>query len=500
MHSVRQKRTTTGCLTCRMRRKKCNDARPTCIGCQRNHLICTWPTDRKAFQEILSSRSTAQKPPKTTDVVIRKPVYGTSAPTMSAATPPAVTRNLVTIPHPLDLMPGIRKQTDKHFFDHYLNVTALQLAGRVSPRNAFLSHLIPLAYQDARVVQCLLALSGAQLCYHSNHYEHNARSHYAVSLRSVKHALLDWHVLKATELAGLLTSTLMLCFFEVVIGNADGNFFFHLRASRTMLLELRGNRAHQVDQSLLDLLTEFYAFFAINANLTLHTDLPVNREIPEDPFLSSESLVSLNKGSDIHGVLFGSAHELFGLIMPIARSARYLLQHQNLAQRDINLRKYEKQIKAWTYVPSSQSSLDRCSDASNPDAYKLAGEVYRQAILIFLYTMFHGPNPPTPSLIAQVDALLDITIYHAAAIPFGAPVQTTMAWAALIGGSCMRNSEHRAILKYSMENVSLSMLSLRRNLSFLEALWEEMDEDELVYGPYGIELTMQRREIHLTCA
>lgn len=285
-----------------------------------------------------------------------------------------------------------------------------------------------------------------------------------------------------------------------MIGNTDGNFFYHLRASRTLLLELRERRSHQVDQSLLDLLTEFYAFFAINANLTLNTNLPVDREIPEDLFLSSDSLVKLNQGNGIHGVLFGSAHELFGLIMPIARSARYFLQHQDLEQREISLRTYEKQIRAWKYIPTSRSYTDACSDSADLDPYNIAGKVYQQAILIFLYTMFNGPNAPSTSLIAKVDACIDNTLDAAANLPPEAPVQTTMAWAALIGGSCMRNPEHRAILKYSLENIRLSMLSIKRNLHFLETLWEDMDGDDMVYGPYGIELVMRRRDMSLTCA
>jgi hypothetical protein len=35
------------------------------------------------------------------------------------------------------------------------------------------------------------------------------------------------------------------------------------------------------------------------------------------------------------------------------------------------------------------------------------------------------------------------------------------------------------------------------NEAFMEMLWEEHDKDPIVYGPYGIELTMRRRNINL---
>ncbi|KAH8645710.1 hypothetical protein BX600DRAFT_556119 [Xylariales sp. PMI_506] len=37
-------RTKTGCLTCRTRRKKCDETHDRCLGCLRNHLQCVWPT------------------------------------------------------------------------------------------------------------------------------------------------------------------------------------------------------------------------------------------------------------------------------------------------------------------------------------------------------------------------------------------------------------------------------------------------------------------------
>lgn len=38
-----KRRTTTGCLTCRKRKKKCDEVKPSCTGCQNNFLECQWP-------------------------------------------------------------------------------------------------------------------------------------------------------------------------------------------------------------------------------------------------------------------------------------------------------------------------------------------------------------------------------------------------------------------------------------------------------------------------
>ncbi|AET39804.1 Zn(II)2Cys6 transcription factor Ecym_5001 [Eremothecium cymbalariae DBVPG len=38
-----RKRTVTGCLSCRRRKKKCDEQKPVCKGCQRNFIRCQWP-------------------------------------------------------------------------------------------------------------------------------------------------------------------------------------------------------------------------------------------------------------------------------------------------------------------------------------------------------------------------------------------------------------------------------------------------------------------------
>ncbi|KAL1891737.1 hypothetical protein Sste5346_007487 [Sporothrix stenoceras] len=40
-------RSRNGCLTCRQRKKKCDETRPQCVGCTRNKLSCVWPARTK---------------------------------------------------------------------------------------------------------------------------------------------------------------------------------------------------------------------------------------------------------------------------------------------------------------------------------------------------------------------------------------------------------------------------------------------------------------------
>ncbi|KAK0390047.1 hypothetical protein NLU13_3620 [Sarocladium strictum] len=48
-------RSKTGCLTCRQRKKKCNEEKPICSGCRRNCLQCYWPTTESSRGSINKS-------------------------------------------------------------------------------------------------------------------------------------------------------------------------------------------------------------------------------------------------------------------------------------------------------------------------------------------------------------------------------------------------------------------------------------------------------------
>lgn len=245
----------------------------------------------------------------------------------------------------------------------------------------------------------------------------------------------------------------------------------------------------------MDLLTEIYAFFAITTNITLHASLTIDRTIPQDSFLFSDILVSLNRGTDIYGTLFGAAHELFALINPIAISARALLLETDNTQKLQQFSSYEVQIKAWRYdrrIPV-QSEID------GVDAYELAAGTYQQAILIFLYTMFHGESRPTLDLYAKVEPCMHVALGTLGAMPQHASIKTILLWPVLIAGSCLRDDALRTAVLEGFQSVGYTTLSVKRGFDFLKLLWQEMDLDPAVYGPYGIEQVMMKYRIDICC-
>ncbi|USP78835.1 uncharacterized protein yc1106_06109 [Curvularia clavata] len=540
-HGSQRLKSKTGCLTCRARRKKCDEEHPTCIGCRRNHLICTWPSP--ATQHTIPAKkpgNVQQKAPQHLPVRSSRREdsgnggtasggsgsgSGSGSSNGNTAVQRFVTANKKQMRHLLPLpstvsfhpvfsssMPGLQKESEKRIFDHYVRVTATEITGRALPLSPFVSHLLPVAYHDTRVVTGLLAMSGAHLyAYKDKRFEHDARSYYAVTLRSVKHWLLGWKESSTQDLIGLLTVMICLCWIEEmhflkgtsyantrladlqnITREPTGNVYHHLRASRTVLLEIRARQNEHTDGPLLDLLTEVYAFLAISSNITLTDDFAVSRSFPYDDFMSPESLLSLNRGTDIHGILMGSTHEMQGLIIPITESARHHMHKQDPVRKAEDKQYFERRIRAWKYVPLSSAADDFVE--------RVAGEIQQQVILIYLHTMFNGTDRPSLSLMEKIDGILDKILELAVDLPPRSRAHSAMTWSARIAGSVCRLPRHRNMMSMQMQVAPENKPRAIITQLFLEDLWAEMDKDSIMYGPHGMEILMRRKNISLTCA
>lgn len=243
-----------------------------------------------------------------------------------------------------------------------------------------------------------------------------------------------------------------------------------------------------MDPGTLAFLTELYAFSAITANVTLHTKFAaMNRDIPTDDFLSSDALQNLNKGNASYGVLFGAAHKLLALILPIRDAAHRLSHSPNPTTHQKELQAFETQIR------NSGTGVLRAS----PTASEVAAAIYQQALFVFLHTTFHGTAPPTPALYAKIDPCVDRLFDLMQNILPGSAVITTLMWPALIIGSCVRKSGQQAVLSAYMAALPLRMGSCQRMQEVLACLFEAQKGDERVYGPYGLEIVMRRMDVNI---
>lgn len=194
----------SGCFTCRKRRKRCDEIRPICIGCERNHLICQWPSAKHTGHASENGEAdVSQKTSSSYEFSPRDnpPAYGINHPFMRSI------RSVQVLP------PVFKGNT--YLLDHYSSFTAKRMAGKEVLENPFLSYNMQIALENELMQHAIIAISSSHLLYSDSRQAAISQAHYAIVLRGIKHAVTRWRTFTKREKYGLLAVVLAVCWFEV---------------------------------------------------------------------------------------------------------------------------------------------------------------------------------------------------------------------------------------------------------------------------------------------
>lgn len=249
-------RTKTGCLTCRTRRKKCDEVGPVCTGCSRNYLECIWPSGTPARQappgqphfrmgvhiehiELYRPLSPPEDQKTTSEGSLSSPPPEqgpspsvnryTSSPEQQRGYHDATERQSRSSGYvtPYTMSPSPTSSACVAWMEpcsllllqHYLEETSTFLVAKPAHYNPYLTLIVPLAYSDDILMHAVLALSGTQLSFKKgrDHHIHLAtRRHYSQTLRSLGPLIAEQSVCEDTERAlRIALVSLILCYVEV---------------------------------------------------------------------------------------------------------------------------------------------------------------------------------------------------------------------------------------------------------------------------------------------
>jgi transcriptional activator protein UGA3 len=132
-------RSRTGCLTCRTRRKRCDNAQPRCANCKRLNLLCEWQSPRSIVTEPSSSQSSSKSPELQVTVPLRNSL------------------------DPWDALPGDGEAERMHLLQYYIEafVPSVQVAPIAT--SFYTSLYMPWSFQIEGMLDAILAISSAQL-------------------------------------------------------------------------------------------------------------------------------------------------------------------------------------------------------------------------------------------------------------------------------------------------------------------------------------------------
>lgn len=245
----RRSRVKTGCICCRIRRKKCDERRPICSGCHRNKLICSWTSTQSAHGRssdsgwrtrlesgegvgqvgegliCMPAGASRYKDAIKTDGGSLAPME-VPAPCTEVACQQQITRISPGMNFPLSHClfqseicgtASPKSFTSRILFEHYTNETAHRLSTVHGNDNPFITYVLPIAHSDSIVMDVVLAVSGAHISSSTSDLELKSASfeHYGIVLRQIKHILTQVNYGKVWRPEHLLLTALMLCHFEV---------------------------------------------------------------------------------------------------------------------------------------------------------------------------------------------------------------------------------------------------------------------------------------------
>ncbi|KAJ5605760.1 fungal-specific transcription factor domain-containing protein [Penicillium lagena] len=494
-------RVRTGCLTCRHRKKKCDEEKPQCLSCARNKLDCSWPPHiTRTFGLDGKQRSYCDQVTSKTSLIscdglaeaYSSPVseaHGTSPETEDKDEPDIPNDNIVwsrelsTFLSPRRA--GMLLPASQVLLSHYIEKTGPLLATAPAQNIPFVSWIMPIAYNDDLLMHSILALSGAHLSFKSQEQtelQQATYQHYCLVLRTLRRISKDEALLEEPlALLRVSLTLVILCHYETLSGDLNGSLFIHLRASRHLILKLQSKQREfktGEERKLYGFIMEVYSYLVLSNNITPF-GMNQDRALIHDTFL--QSLDDLNEFGAF-GVMFGGVHGLFELISQISFFAA---QHGCLSE-------YPDPDSFGIY-----NSLIKTTVNWNPPATEHAGawdsertatlEVYRYALLIFLESTVSPVSKHNALRISHLQSHIDIAMSHLPQI-LTTNYSCILMWPLIIIGSCLVKEKQRKVLKDKLSHNKYLMRNTVVASWLLELLWA--DNDEYSIGPYGLGLLM----------
>ncbi|KAJ5364808.1 fungal-specific transcription factor domain-containing protein [Penicillium cataractarum] len=402
-------RSLTGCLTCRQRKKKCDERKPKCIGCTRNGLQCAWPV-----------AGTSSKPPKSVLRAASRDCKDSPDQLDPSARWSNLTGSFVSLTRASTLT-----GTSSLLFTHYITETANVLSS-FSPdgNNPFVTLLVPLCCNDDLLMHSLLALSGAHMKFRN---------------------------------PGI----------ETLSGDDQGAMFSHLRASRQLILRLAdGPLSSSTNENgrLFAFVLEIYRFLILSNNIIPYGAIN-RRTVPHDTFL--DGILGTMNHFDTWGVIFGDSHGLFELLPDIAVLAARRLTEQTASQASLEMQQalYARIIE-WK-PPESTATNQKCLPQRDT-----ALNLCREAALLYLETAMAPDALNDTVTLARVQKHIDNIMLYAEQAA-GSPYETIFLGPLIIVGSCMLQAEQRQLLLDSLRSNRFHMNHCLQAASLLEQLWND---------------------------
>ncbi|EWG41349.1 hypothetical protein FVEG_03488 [Fusarium verticillioides 7600] len=492
-------RSKNGCLTCRTKRKKCDEVKPVCSSCTRTGQECVWPTQESIFERAIPDDGRADES------------LGVSGPSTDSAalqytSPSSSPRAAPTYGNLAHL-----SQNSRPLYQQYLDVTAEMLTrGPCLDGNPFIDYLLPLAATDTLVLDCILAIGGAHLTVNdttstvqrARALEVATRGHYATVLAGLQ-KLLSYEtgqIILPDEQTGpptpirILLILLLLCVYDHVQGHSRGSMYHHLKACRQYINLLTSEPAPSSElKHLKGFILELYAYHAIKITITPRGFL--SDEVVEiDPSVYSLDIL---RGYKSRGFLLGFGQGLWEMVPEISQlvEARREEEKRGITATTAFQEQYDSllmRLEGYNAFEEDTNSL--CSREEQAAAVM----IYQNGLIVYLQSAFHPDMLADPNLAAGIDSRVEQTMsaFYSLFVSESS-YRRMLLWPGTIMASVARRQEHIHVFRAGfLARASRTPGAVKMGAKIVELLWS--DPDPQAFGPRGVSYIMTKHDISLS--
>ncbi|KAE8142993.1 fungal-specific transcription factor domain-containing protein [Aspergillus pseudotamarii] len=507
-------RVKTGCLTCRARKKKCDEGKPDCCGCIRNKLRCRWQSadmeeSRKASGSSAATQHVADGLSDDTTPATPKMRTGEDAPTRSGGSsrPPSTvtarsspeiqetavrpsTPSLAAQLHePLLSRPTFMPQLDParfELFGYYIQTTANSMANGASISNPFIVQLVPLALYSDLILESILCQSSAHRAIRGSDSPHTeAIRLYNKSLRSLRMAINNVVAPTQVDLLSLTVSVLIMCFTETARGDTNGTVFDHLLAARSLVPRVLTRRDIAIPNELRNFLLEYYVYTATTSLISIDAQFT-----PQ--FLLCAELLQEGQALATSGYLGSLCGCWLGLLLFVPRI--FDLRRTWLGRGRNNV--VADQVTTYATIHSEITQWEPHQSARYEVA--LAGHIYQQATLLYLYTILDTAGHDAQGIHATtIQGAVTKAMLYLDQLPPTRQINTSLCWPIAVVGSCVtcRQQQDKIRIRLNTMSDTIGLGNIVRTRDILEHMWSGAET-----GPWELSKAMQTAEIWISFA
>ncbi|WZH49261.1 fungal-specific transcription factor domain-containing protein [Fusarium acuminatum] len=393
---------------------------------------------------------------------------------------------------PMSMLPEQGHQSYE-LLSYYLSRTANSMGNGSTDVNPFIAKLIPLAFSKPLVLQLILAQSAAhrQASAERHPSDEIAQRYYTDSLRMFRNVVDEYVSGNAENTLVLTVGSLIMCLTEVAKGDIHGTIFDHLSASKSLVSTLLTGSQSLLYDDLPDFLIEYYMHIAATSMISI------------DPQYNSQSLLSPDievRARDLVarkyvGQLCGCWLEILVLICQIF----HLGQTMSSPTVDGVISPSPDNIVNFAFLQSQVMGF--FPDPSVSPYTRLAGLVWKQAALLYLWTVLGKPHQQpdgsfqralVASAVAEAITLLD-------QFPASVRINTSLCWPLAVIGCSTSDPTVQQVLRTRLQTMldTIGLGNMRQTLVLLEHIWEQPPEQ---VSPWMLCRAMRERQIWISFA